>query len=486
MLSLIRIEHLADEGSLHRGRDYLRRGRVKQLTVGTDGTVRAIVEGEQLYRVVLRDRTWDCSCPVGATGTFCKHCVAVALTVHSEREPGREAPPEADATLAETRKHILSGIRTRRAMFDWRAVSSYAAAASVSVDELRNAALRWGAAAMLPVAEAAIDAAGKVILRADDSNGEVGDIIAELLELHAEFCTAAPPKARRLIDWMIAFQFDGTQDYFTLDVAAYAAALGPDGLRKYAQALDAVETGTSGRDFTVQFNRERLAVALGDPGGVIASFQPLTRAYRMHDLAKALIEIDAVDQAIRYAHQATELEDGWQAERAGQYWCELLRQHRSRAEEVAARQAVFDRWPTAVNAVSLAEAAGSNWGDRSEQVYARLDAVHLVETLLRLKEHDRAWADAQGHPLNVELWTRLVAVRLKADPASAVPKLLELIDVDLEKADLRGYKSAVTRLKQLRTALRTLDREGEFATVLGTIRDENRHRPRLLQELHRL
>ena len=486
MLSLSRIEYLADEGSLRRGRDYFRRGRVQQLTVSPDGTVRAIVQGEQLYRVVLRDRTWDCSCPVGADGAFCKHCVAVALTANSEQAPSNDVAPATDATLAETRKRILGGIRTRREMYDWRAVSAYAAVAAASIDELRTAAHQWGAAKVLPIAEAAIDAAVKVILRADDSNGEIGDVIGELLELHAELCTAAPPKPRRLIEWMIAFQFDGDQDFFTVDVADYAAALGPDGLKEFAAALDGVKTGTMGVDFDVQHNRERLAVALGDPAGIIASFQPLTRAYRMHDLAKALIEVDAVDLAIGYAHDATELEDGWQAERAGQYWCELLHEHRTPDVEMAARQRVFDRWPTAANAVSLAESAGAGWADLSEQVYARLDTSHLIETLLRLKEHDRAWRDAQGHPLSTELWSRLVAVRLKADPASVIPKLRELVDTDLEKADLRGYKSAVARLKQLRTALRALGREAEFAGVVAVLREENRRRPRLLQELNRL
>lgn len=486
MLSLTRIEHLADQSSLQRGRNYFRDRRVMQLTTSQDGTVRAIVEGEQLYRVVLRERTWDCTCPVGAEGTFCKHCVAVALAYNSER--GDTITPAADATLAETRKRILGSIRTRREMFDWRAVSSYAAVAGTSVDELRTAALQWGPATMVPIAEAAINAAVKVVLRADDSNGEIGDIIGELLELHAELCTEAPPKRRHLVEWIIAFQFDDTQDFYTVDVADYATALGPDGLDEFAKALGSVETDTGGDDFTLQYNRERLAVARGDANSIIASFHPLTRSYRMHDLAKALIEVGAVDRAIRFAQDATELEDGWQAERAGQYWCELLHESRNQDEEVAARQLVFDRWPTATNAVSLAEAAGAGWVDLSEQVYARLTANHpgqLIGTLLRLKQHERAWNDAQGHPI-IELWTRLVAVRLKSDPASALPKVKELIDADLIQADLRGYKSAVKRLKQLRTALRTLGRGDEFAPVVGRLRDENRRRPRLLQELERL
>jgi hypothetical protein len=54
------------------------------LVTVTDESVRATVRGSGRYRVDLTvaadgELGWSFSCPVGADGEFCKHCVAVAL-----------------------------------------------------------------------------------------------------------------------------------------------------------------------------------------------------------------------------------------------------------------------------------------------------------------------------------------------------------------------------------------------------------------------
>jgi hypothetical protein len=128
----------------------------------------------------------------------------------------------------------------------------------------------------------------------------------------------------------------------------------------------------------------------------------LTRSYRMHDLAKALVEVGAVDQAIAYAERATLLESDFQAERAGQYWCELLHKERPHDEELAAQHLVFDRWPSSENALALAQAADENSDvERSslaESVYAQLETQHpreLINTLLGRGLADRAWEAAE-------------------------------------------------------------------------------------------
>ncbi|MHB1172401.1 MAG: SWIM zinc finger family protein [Lacisediminihabitans sp.] len=500
MLPLPRIEYLADEASLERGRDYFRRGLVLRATTHSDGTVDGVVEGENLYRVTLRARSWSCDCPIGVQGVFCKHCVAVALA--AREAPGTDAasarPDASDASLAAgslaaAQKRILSAFRTRRELYRWSAVSEYASVAYAAVDELREAAGVWGAAALIPTVQKAIASTVRVILRADDSNGVIGTVIDDLLSLHAQLCTAAPPPVNTLVDWLIAFQFDGTQDFFNPDIVDYSGALGEIGLRRFGEKLDTLdgqlEAQPTDTDSVIfRYNRQRLAVAQRDVPGIVASFGELAMSYRLHDVAKALIEVGAVDQAIAYAERGALLDSGWQAEKAGQYWCELLHEHRTHDDEIAARQLVFDRWPTATNAVRLAKAAGDAWATRAEDAYAKLEQRHpreLIETLLGLDLTDRAWREAQRHPLDAQLWTRLVAVQQEVDPASVVPVLRELIDTDLEVSDARNYKSAVKRLKQLRSALKAVGREDEFAPIVASLQDEHRRRPRLLEELRR-
>lgn len=397
-------------------------------------------------------------------------------------------------TLPEAQKRILTMFRTRRELLSWRAVSEYASVAWGGVDELRDAASRRGAADFIPTAQKALAAIVRLLQRADDSNGEIGTVARELLALHAELCNMAPPATAKLVDWLIDFNFDRA-NFFEADVAAYRDALKEHGLDRFADKLaerDAALGATPSLPITARWaidrNYERLAVARQDASGVVASFGELTRSYRIHALAKALIEVGAIDAAIEFAERATLHETGWQAEAAGRYWCDLLHEHRARDEELAGRQMVFERWPTAQNAVPLATLAGTAWEERAADAYERLEGQHpseLIKTLIALGLNDRAWHEAHRHPTSAALWTELIGIREKSDPASVIPILLELVDSDLKIADARNYKQAVRRLKQLRSALKACGRGDEFAPIVAAVREENQRRPRLLEMLLR-
>jgi uncharacterized Zn finger protein len=83
---------LAGPTSIERGRLYYREGRVHDFAA-TDCDASARVEGSEPYRARLWDDggtlRFDCTCPVGIDLRFCKHCVALAVTVN----PALDAPP---------------------------------------------------------------------------------------------------------------------------------------------------------------------------------------------------------------------------------------------------------------------------------------------------------------------------------------------------------------------------------------------------------
>ncbi|MGH3166769.1 MAG: SWIM zinc finger family protein, partial [Trebonia sp.] len=76
------IEEAAGHLSFERGLQYL--DRVDNLE-GTSTEITATVYGTDPYQVTLtawnRQLSGECSCPHGQDGFFCKHCVAVGLTV---------------------------------------------------------------------------------------------------------------------------------------------------------------------------------------------------------------------------------------------------------------------------------------------------------------------------------------------------------------------------------------------------------------------
>jgi uncharacterized Zn finger protein len=74
---------LAGERVFARGVEYHSWGRVRALAA-REGRLSALVDGNnRSYRVFLRIDSWpighECECPMGASGSFCKHCVAVCL-----------------------------------------------------------------------------------------------------------------------------------------------------------------------------------------------------------------------------------------------------------------------------------------------------------------------------------------------------------------------------------------------------------------------
>lgn len=390
-----------------------------------------------------------------------------------------------DTTLVETelKEDVLPLFRTRAELFRWAAVRAYAQDAQDGVAALREAAREIGADPVIPYVQKAIDSTVRVIGRADDSSGAIGDVVRDLLNLHAQFCAAAAPvPAAKLDAWLIKFQFNGVQDFFEPDIVRYVDALGPTGLDRYRRELATIAEGLppepseeekrpafalrnydryeslsrhSHTRFLLELNAQRLAVTAHDVDTIIELYGgDQTRSYRLHEVAKALTEIGEVDRAIDFAQQATLLEEDHQAEHAALYWCEVLAAHRP-AEVLAARQVVFDRWPASSNATRLHQSAGKAWPDLQHHVLARLSArpYDYVSFLLHtLKDVRSAWSEAHRLELDSDdVWTRLVNAYSDVDPAAVVPVLHRLIESDLRVADVRSYRSAARRLTLLRT-----------------------------------
>src|SRR3989304_10213572 len=79
--------------SFERGEEFFTDGQVGAV-VEHQGTIAAKVQGTRPYRVKLwvenGEMGFSCTCPVGADGAFCKHCVAVGLTwIDGSRSKGQ-------------------------------------------------------------------------------------------------------------------------------------------------------------------------------------------------------------------------------------------------------------------------------------------------------------------------------------------------------------------------------------------------------------
>lgn len=403
------------------------------------------------------------------------------------------------AQLADT---VLPLVRTRADLHRWSAADADGRQVHAAVD-LLEAAGDTPAAERLAVCQKAITSAVPVLLRADDSSGVLGDAVRRLLGLHARLAAQAAPPAGRLVDWLIAFQFDGRQDFFEIDPVAYAPALGESGPRRYRDRLreltdrlgpapseaDRWSDPDAGTRFTLEWNAKRLAVLDRDVDAIIATHaRDRAVAAWLQDTAEALAKIGETDLAIDWARQATDHDGGHQSRKAADHWCALLAQHRPE-QLLPARRAVFDRWPSSSTAAALHAAAGDGWGEHRDHVLQRLRAQPreaVLFALLHLSDPALAWTLA--HELDLrdsDVWGRLLTTYDALDPLSTLPVHRRLVVDLLVHADAADYRRAAKRLARMRELVSGTTQAPEVDAFLAELRTTHRRRPRLLQELDR-
>jgi tetratricopeptide (TPR) repeat protein len=397
---------------------------------------------------------------------------------------------------------VLPLIRTRADLWRWSAANEHGRQMQEAVAILQEAAETEDPAVVFAVTQKAIASALKVIMRADDSSGIVGDACRALLDLHPKVAARAKPAAK-LVDWMMTFQFDNECDYFHLDPVAYAPALGEKGMASYRAKLADLEARLGTRPseqerwtaahraewFTLDWNAQRLAVLDRDVEAIIRTHARDRKvAQWLQDTADALAEIGEFDLAIDWARQALDVGPGHQSLRAGEYWCALLAKHRP-VELLAARVEVFRRWPSSSTAARLYRDAGQTWPQHRDEVMERLavsprDAVLFA--LLSLEDVHYAWELAHSLVLDDDrTWRDLVEAYEKVDPLAVLPVLNRLVLRELVETGAQHYRVAARRLKKMRKLAAGSECAAEVDQFIAELRKANRRRSRLQQEFDR-
>lgn len=153
---------------------------------------------------------------------------------------------DASERIAVLKAEVDHGLRTRRYL-DYRESSAWARDAAPVVEALATAVESGPSKALVVLLERAVGHVVKVILRADDSDGMIGDLVRQLLDLHERSCDAGVADPAALAKWMIRFDFGDEQDFFFADPVRYAAALGEKGLAAFRKEVEARKETASER-----------------------------------------------------------------------------------------------------------------------------------------------------------------------------------------------------------------------------------------------
>ncbi|AMM18532.1 hypothetical protein AX768_30280 (plasmid) [Burkholderia sp. PAMC 28687] len=290
ILTLAVIKSLADAKTLARGKAYFQDGAVSRLS-DRNKVLRASVHGTYQYNVELGlgndgELSYECDCPVGADGIFCKHAVAVAFSwlenageeVFHIDEPAPAKPRKKRKTYEELIREYVTGLseealrellldaverditlrdkllfaaraasaddlpsmkaavhQATRAShpLDWREAGAYGDGLMSLAGMLRQRLAGPHAAQVVELAEVAIAGAEKSLEQIDDSGGDVMPAIMELAAVHLEACRQTRPDPSKLAERLFRFQTEGVWDTFYDVLPAYAQALEERGMQRY-------------------------------------------------------------------------------------------------------------------------------------------------------------------------------------------------------------------------------------------------------------
>jgi hypothetical protein len=400
----------------------------------------------------------------------------------------RLAATRGSGDLSQLKAEIDRGLRTGR-FLGYRESGGWAMQARPIVEAISEAVGSSPTAELVALIEHVV----KVILKADDSDGLIGDLARELLALHARACDAGNADPIKLARWMVRFRFDD-QDFFEVDPVRYADALGEHGLAAYRREVkQRVEAG-HGDSFAATYAEERLAVFDGDTEALVGLLGgDLSRPYQFIRVAEAMTELGRDDDVLSWATRGIAESSGWQVAQLYDLAAGVHTRRGEGQEVLRLRREQHQRMPS-LSTYSLLRSAAKACGvwtaecPAARAVLAEHDLGGLVDVLLVDGEPETAWQVPGAHlgwDPGPQRWMRLAEAREASVPGDAFDVYLHLADLQLETAGKAAYVRAVAILKKAAQTARAAERQGEFAAHLAALRETHRRRPTFIAVLEK-
>ncbi len=396
----------------------------------------------------------------------------------------RLAVARSGGDLGVLRREVDRALRTRR-FLDYWASMEWAQAARPIVAELETTLRIAPSRELVELLQRALRHVVKVIQNADDSAGLIGDLVRDLLDLHARACDPGVADPAKLAAWMIRFRF-GDQDLFEVDPVRYATALGEAGTAAYRDAIDQIDDAGS---FSLRYVRERLAVLDQDIDAIVRLHGgDLTNPFQFLHVAEAMAELGRDDLVLEWTARGIAETDGWQISRLFDLACETRTRLEQPLEVLRLRRNQHERIASSSTYAELREAAEHAGAWEVERPAARAaleerDVRGFIDALLSDDDGELAWTTAAAVPadsLDFKQWLRLAASRERERPADALRVYQAVADEVLQTADRRAYSDGVRILKKAAKAAHAAGRDEVFSAHIARLREQYRRRPTLI------
>ena len=462
---------LADGKSFPRGVEYFQAGLVESMTE-YEGVITAKVRGSREYRVRLwveRDALdYECTCPRGEDGDFCKHCVAAGLAWLERKEPSigkRKTRKKPDVSMEDVRDHLLKQEKTKLVdllmeqvvdddslrqslvlevlsarggridldaykyaidqathtggYVEYGAARDYARGIDNIADSLAELLDKGFAKEVFELSEYALAAVENEIGHVDDSNGYMGSLLPRLQEIHHDACLKVRPDPYKLAERLFAWELKSDWEVFYGAFDSYADVLGEKGAARYRQLAEKewgkVKTAEPGdRDDSRYYGHrhritrimESLARKSGDMEALVAvKSRDLSNAYGYLQIAEIFMEAKQHDKAFEWAMKGVKAFPERTDSRLREF---LANEHHRRKQHDQAMDliwAIFTERPHLDSYKTLKEHATRSKAWPDWREKALAFVREQIETEKRKSKTDRyAWGRSADHSTLVEIF----------------------------------------------------------------------------------
>ncbi len=378
------------------------------------------------------------------------------------------------------------------------------------------------AEAVVSLSEFALDALVEVMERADDSDGYISDLVADLERLHHEACVHAHPDPVELANRLFVREVDGQWDVFVDSVSRYADVLGTEGLARFRELAEArwatvPHAGPGDKDaehwgsgYRITRVMERLAELAGDVDELVAvKSRDLSMPFDWLEVAQVLSDAGRHTEALDWSERGVAAFPDQPDARLDEFLCDAYhragrsadavelawRRFRARAElttyqRLAAHAERAGEWaqrrPMAIAVLRDRIASGpaaseATSGRRWGRPFEPLGALNLVDVLLWEGDPAAAWDEAVNAGVPHRMWMRLAAAREEDHPDDAVPIYQREVERLVDTKTNGSYADAVALMSRIRGLLARARRPDDFPTYVARVRAAHKPKRNLMK-----
>ncbi len=357
------------------------------------------------------------------------------------------------------------------------------------------------------------------------TSGELGGLLAHIVQLHLDACRAASPGPEELAERLFEYELNGQWDTFSSAAKLYAEVLGEPGLARYRQLAEAewakvpaLRPGDDksqtwhGNRYRITQIMETLARQTGDVEAlVVVEARDLSSAWRFLQIAEIYRKAEQRNKALEWAERGLAAFPERTDRRLREFLIEEYLQRGRGEDAVALAWAQFGEDPRLESFEKLkaaAQRAGGDWpvwrdralahlrqhiarefAERKKIGYARItapDQSRLVEILLSEQEVEAAWREAGTGSCRDDLRLRLADLRAKDYPEDSLAVYQPQVARLVEQTNNQAYEQAMVLVKKIRPLLLDNGGESRWNEYLAKLRSQYKVKRNFMKMLNML